>query len=1177
MRLQRLDLLRYGHFTDRSFELPVSEIDFHIVFGPNEAGKSTALSATGDLFFGVPMRSSYGFLHEYSSMRIGGVLENGNESLEIVRRKGSSNTLLDTDESPFPPGEATLRRFLAGADRSFFERLFSLDHVRLQAGGQEILKAEDKVGQMMFAAGAGITGLRDRLGQLLNEADDLWAPRKAKHRKYYQATDKLQEAERQLRQQTVSADSWNALKRTVDAAEEAHECIRSQFERALAETKRLARVRRIYPEIRRKADLDKCIKDLGSIVMLPEDAREVFEESARKDRQASAKLDTLLSLLADACEELSALIYDKQVILRGDDVEHLHERRIEVRKGKADLLKRHAELDASEAELRSLSAELGWLEGNVDDLIARIPARVKVKAAQLVLNQRGARASDRDTKAGTLREKEEKCTRLKERLGSLDETPDVSRLAAVIKAIRERGDIGGRVRDMAQSVQELQGRVDTLLSDLHSRIPTERSFEEMQVPPRSLVQHHRDQFREWEQRKRENDQEFVMMEGQLKRARKDLRDAARDTQHVTIEKLNEARDYRDALWNLVKRKHIQHRPIAEDEAHGYSDSLDDLASAFEPATRAADELADQRFDNAEAAGQLAEMSRKFSEQQDDLGILRIQQEALTQEEERLVTSWKLLWDGAATQPLDPDAMLEWLDLRDALLKMVERRSEATSKFEIQKDEEVDAREDILTDLSLLSPNLAAVREDPLPVMLERADSVRRAYERQAETRHRLEEELREAVNAVARQRRQLASAERAWSEWLEEWSGALTELGLDTGLKPETVSAQIEVIEQMQKTAERIEELRHRRINRINLDIADFERAVAKVVSELADDLTTKAAEEAVLEIEKRLEKAQTVRDRHVGKLEEMEEVRKRMRILEEERESVRASLKHLKDIAGVDTAGNLTRAIEESDSHRALRRELDAVLRRVLAGGDGLTLTELEAECDDIDIDHISAREETLTDALRELRDQLTTSAETRSQATTAFDAVGGDDAAAKAEAKRQEALAELRSVAESYVRSSTSAMLLRWAIDRYRREKQAPLLRRAGKLFATITRGSFKDLHVDYDNSDHAYIIGLRSSGESMRVSRMSSGTADQLYLAMRIALMEDYLERADALPFLADDLFINFDDGRAGAGLGVLGELARKTQVLFFTHHSHLLAIARETLGDAISIVNLGSRPT
>jgi uncharacterized protein YhaN len=86
------------------------------------------------------------------------------------------------------------------------------------------------------------------------------------------------------------------------------------------------------------------------------------------------------------------------------------------------------------------------------------------------------------------------------------------------------------------------------------------------------------------------------------------------------------------------------------------------------------------------------------------------------------------------------------------------------------------------------------------------------------------------------------------------------------------------------------------------------------------------------------------------------------------------------------------------------------------------------------------------------------------------------------------------------------------------------------------------------------------------------MSDGTTDQLYLALRIAAIEDYLDHAEPMPFIADDLFINFDDKRAAAGFQVLNELAKKTQVLFFTHHGHLLDVARKTLGASISTVAL-----
>ena len=59
---------------------------------------------------------------------------------------------------------------------------------------------------------------------------------------------------------------------------------------------------------------------------------------------------------------------------------------------------------------------------------------------------------------------------------------------------------------------------------------------------------------------------------------------------------------------------------------------------------------------------------------------------------------------------------------------------------------------------------------------------------------------------------------------------------------------------------------------------------------------------------------------------------------------------------------------------------------------------------------------------------------------------------------------------------------------------------------------------------------------------------------------------------MPLIADDLFINFDDRRTAVGFGVLGQLSREMQVVFLTHHDHLVPLARQVLGDRLNVVQL-----
>ena len=231
-----------------------------------------------------------------------------------------------------------------------------------------------------------------------------------------------------------------------------------------------------------------------------------------------------------------------------------------------------------------------------------------------------------------------------------------------------------------------------------------------------------------------------------------------------------------------------------------------------------------------------------------------------------------------------------------------------------------------------------------------------------------------------------------------------------------------------------------------------------------------------------------------------------------------------------------------------------------------------LEPECAAVDLNEAAAKEGEIQAKLEALQHRLAEAAEERSRARDAFERLGGSDAAARAAADREDALADLRDIAARYVRTRGSALLLEWVIERYRRERQAPLLARAGELFETLTAGSFTGLGVEYDARDRPGLVGVRPGGGSVPVSGLSSGTADQLFLALRIGAVEEYIAKAGALPFIADDLFIHFDDQRAAAGLKVLERLSRKTQVIFFTHHQHLVNIARQNLEPSLDVIDL-----
>jgi uncharacterized protein YhaN len=131
--------------------------------------------------------------------------------------------------------------------------------------------------------------------------------------------------------------------------------------------------------------------------------------------------------------------------------------------------------------------------------------------------------------------------------------------------------------------------------------------------------------------------------------------------------------------------------------------------------------------------------------------------------------------------------------------------------------------------------------------------------------------------------------------------------------------------------------------------------------------------------------------------------------------------------------------------------------------------------------------------------------------------------------------------------------------------------MLSAASGIFARLTGGSFEKLAVDFEH-EPPKLLGRRPNGAMVEIEGMSEGTRDQLYLALRLAGLGLHLDHAQALPFIADDLFINYDDARASSALEALGELSRKTQVLFRTHHAHLLPAVHKVFGSSVNIVSL-----
>ncbi|HMI91641.1 MAG TPA: hypothetical protein VK509_09780, partial [Polyangiales bacterium] len=169
----------------------------------------------------------------------------------------------------------------------------------------------------------------------------------------------------------------------------------------------------------------------------------------------------------------------------------------------------------------------------------------------------------------------------------------------------------------------------------------------------------------------------------------------------------------------------------------------------------------------------------------------------------------------------------------------------------------------------------------------------------------------------------------------------------------------------------------------------------------------------------------------------------------------------------------------------------------------------------------------------------------------------------AAVAASDAEELLSRIKEQALGYARARLAAELLQREIRRYRDRNKGPLLERAAELFARLTLGRYPKLDVAYEDRNEPVLQCVDMHGRGVSIEALSDGTRDQLYLALRLASLTLYCERNEPMPLILDDVLIHFDAERARAAFAALGELAGITQILFFTHHAHHVALAREAV--------------
>ncbi|HEV2503674.1 MAG TPA: AAA family ATPase [Mesorhizobium sp.] len=1147
MRLRRLDLLRYGKFTDKTIDFgprPGTGSDLHIVFGLNEAGKSTALSGYLDLLFGIEERSRYNFLHEYGAMRVGAVLELGGTEYGFTRTKQRNNSLLDASQQPV--SEVAITAHLAGLSREAYTTMFSLDDATLEAGGESILESRGDLGKLLFTASAGLGQASDVLDKLEAEADGIY-------RKQAQGTELalLKKRLAELKSQKETIDTLASTYETLEAdridATQLHDGIVHDRAVVVARLDVIDRYSRARPML---ADRQRKLTRLIALPDLPSPVR-TWTASITDLIKDDASLRTRRAAQAEEHERLTARLdaigVDDVVLDMSERIRALAESKVRHASAGFDLPSRRTELQIIDNSVADRLAALG--RSSEPDPSALLLPAATVGVLRGMLEQRSgiatAARSARDEVAGAREALEGARQRVSEeravppsaqaRVGAALSKARGSTHQADVRAARELVDAEtihwqaalARLAPWSGDAAALAGMTVPFAQQI---VDWKRQASQLANVRAVVVE-----------RLAEHEANHASLTARLDALRASI-DFADDTEAAAI------RRARDEAWTT-------HRATLSAET----------ADVFAGVLAQDDRVSAGRLANASDLADLRSTTRAVAEAEAGLLTLRRQREQLDNDATTVLTTIRALADDLLGGVTDLSLMQlierieHLLSARDEALAAWDQIKIATGKLErvTQAGEQLDRE---------LAGALNSVGLTPLNTLEANMAISEQFLDRQ----RRLDAEHAEALKTVAaredelaRRQLKLASAERREEEWLADITDALQGTWLANGLSASAVGAVLDQLSELSKNLQERDALQLR----IDKMEADRTRFLAEVIAVAADakQPARDDAEQLAIDLADRLAHAEQARDARASLVADLTRIQDLsakldLEILEHDR------LKN--DVLAAFDVASLTQALERDEQLRErndLRSTVAEIEERIAAELSAETFEQAQRLLEAVDFDALLVEKAESEQRLLQLDEARQQQLIRQTRAMDKLSEIGGDSAVARLDAQRRTTLLEIEDKAVRYVELKLGIMAAGHALRSYRERHRSGMMVRASEAFSLMTRGQYSGLTTQPAKSGDV-LIAMQRDGQSKLANALSKGARFQLYLALRLAGYYEFAQLRPSVPFIADDIMETFDHVRSEEVFRLFGDMAKVGQVIYLTHHQHLCDIAKKVVPGA-----------
>jgi len=1187
MRLLNLELTAYGPFTGTTIDLSQGNEGLHIIYGANEAGKSCALRALTNLFYGIPMRIADNFVHANTELRIGARIRHSDgRTLKFIRRKGTQKTLLNTDDEAMD--ELTLAGYLGDVSRDLFINLFGIDQTVLVQGGLDLISGGGDLGQSLFATGMGIAGMRDVLASLENESSALFLP-SGKKPHVNQLIQQFKTVQKQCKAKSISSSEYTLHNRSLKNAKAEKRAIERNLQLISTKLNRSERLQKAIPKIVQRQALHNQLKQMGNVILLPTEfsqQRQKVWETLNQAQTVKVRLDEELCAIK---EEIDRIIPNSKFIQLRQEIKALYRKSGSFRKAREDLPLLRADRYHLHDEARTILRKMGSGAVFPDIERLRLPDS-KIARIRELSHKKDAYDERRHVALKEILKLQLQSDAARRDMEALPGERDAGSLSRAVSHALKQGDLQGHYDALITRLEEHKKQADQLLQRIGLWKGSLAQLEKFAAPSEETVLRF--------------DAVFTETDAQLRQIRKMIADAKARNLEIknTIstmqgsgsipshEQLQEARLHRDNGWRLVRHTLLTGQP---DETRvraftGDDDSSWDagaLAEAYQNAVRITDDISDRLYSESERATRLAGLIADRKQGIKKLSLLEKEFAAARRSRRQSEKEWQSQWLALGMTALPPREMLAWLQNQRQLIHLgTEIRQSVTEIKRIGM--QIDYYRWNLNKCLAFCQTFAkptapkaelAIRtgRDGLPChqedknesldhLIDRCTLEIKTIEKNRNRRLNLKERINDIEERKAIAQQELKQAEKEQTDWRLQWGQSVGCLDLNEHALPEEAEA---VLSGVQQLFERMDKARviQGRIQAIEEDARHFEDQAALLYHRLTHEKSINPPDETAAILQEQMNQAltDTARYEELGK--QRHALEKRITTEENMIEKMILRLNELRRQAGGATAEALPGIENRSALAYKLRDRIDLLENELAEYSAGADIHAFIKDAGKTDADALPAEIDALKRQIEELNEKRSQADQTIGSEKKTLETMDGGAGASELAEKSQALLAELSDAAERYATVRVASAVLLKAIEKYRETHQGALLKRAGEIFSHLTLNRFKGLAPDYDKKDHPILMGVRGplseqGGEKIPTHGMSSGTADQLYLALRLAAIEQRLIASEPMPLILDDVLVNFDDDRAKAALDIFSELSAKTQIIFFTHHRHLVKLSK-----------------